>query len=81
MALLNQKIIKLDVSEIVTELRRLNYNLEKIFQVNAPVIEPGRDFDPDDFSSVTYSDEEAELIEQHLNKRIGGFVVDKPGLY
>ncbi len=72
MALINQRVIKLDVSEIVTELKRLNYNLEKIFQVGAPELVPDQDFDADDFSSVSYYDEEAELIQQHLDKRIGG---------
>lgn len=75
MALINQRIIKLDVSDIVSELKRLNYNLEKIFQVDAPEVVPGRDFDPDEFSSVSYSDEIGELVEQHLNKRIGGVEV------
>jgi hypothetical protein len=72
MALISQRIIKLDVSEIVTELKRLNYNLEKIFQVDSKEITPVRDFDPDDFSSVSYSDEVEELVQQHLDKNIGG---------
>lgn len=76
MALISQRVIKLDVSEIVSELKRLNYNLEKIFQVGQPEVVPDRDFDPDDFSSVSYTDETAELIEQHLANRIGGVIID-----
>lgn len=76
MALINRRIIRLDVSEVVTELKRLNYNLEKIFQIDSPEVVPERDFDPDDFSSVSYTSETDELIQQHLNKRIGGFIVD-----
>jgi len=76
MALISQRIIKLDVSEIVSELKRLNYNLEKIFQIDSPQIVPDRDFDPDDYSSVSYSDENAELVEQHLANRIGGVIIN-----
>ena len=79
MALINQRVMKLDTSEIVAELKgfvaelkRLNYNLENIFHVNAPELVPDRDFDADDFSSVSYSDEVNELVQQHLDKRIGG---------
>lgn len=80
MALINNRTIKLDVSEIVTELRRLNYNLEQIFAVNKPEVVPNRDFDPDDFSSVSYTNEEEELVQQHLNKRIGGIQTNDLGL-
>lgn len=80
MALINNRTIKLDVSDIVTELRRLNYNLEQIFQVNKTQPIPGQDFDPDEFSMVSYYDEEAELVQQHLDKRVGGVPVNDLGL-
>lgn len=76
MALINQRIIKLDVSEIVSELKRLNNNLERIFHVDEPQLTPGVDFDADDYSSVVYSDEDAELVQQHLDNRIGGVMVN-----
>lgn len=75
MALLSQRIVKLDVSEIVAELKRLNYNLEKIFQINSDKLVPDRDFDADDFSSVSYTDEVEELVQQHLDNRIGGVLI------
>jgi len=73
-ALISQRVIKLDVSEIVAELKRLNYNLEQIFKVDAPQITPD-DFDADEFSSVSYygpKELDQELINQHLDKTIGG---------
>jgi len=72
MSLINTRIVKLDVSPIVQELQRLNRNLEEIFQINAPVLVPNEDFDPDDYSSVMYTDEEAELVDEQVRRRILG---------
>lgn len=72
MSLISQRIIKLDVSEIVLELKRLNNTLEQIFQVDRPQAVPGVDFDPDDYSSVLYSNEEDELVQQHVDKLVAG---------
>lgn len=68
MSLINTRIVQIDLSQIVHELKRLNTNLEEIFQINSPTLEPGRDFDPDDYSSVLYSNEENELIAEHVDK-------------
>lgn len=72
MSLISRRVINLDVSEIVSELKRLNHNLEQIFQIDSPRAIPGQDFDPDDFSEVLYTSEEDELIQQHLDRRIAG---------
>ncbi len=77
----------LEVSGVEFHLDRIATALEEIVKhlaIGHPQIIPGQDFDPDDFSSVSYSNEEEELIQQHLDKRVGGFVVedlDGPGLY
>lgn len=75
MSLISTRVVKLDLSEIVHELKRLNNNLEQVFQINKPQLEPGIDFDPDDYSSVLYSDEEEELVEQHVGKMVAGIRV------
>lgn len=78
--LFQNKTIKLEVTGIEFQLKRIADALESLLA--KPQIIPGQDFDPDDFSEVVYTDEEQELIDQHLNKRIGGFLVDdKYGLY
>lgn len=71
MAILSHRTIRLDVSEIVTELRRLNHNLEQLFQTNAPKATP-EDFDVDEYCSVSYFNEEQELIDQHIHNTVGG---------
>lgn len=72
MSLFNTQVVQADLSLLVREFQRLNSNLEQIFQINSPEVEPGRDFDPDDYSSVMYSNEEDELIKQHVSKVIPG---------
>lgn len=68
MALINTRVINIDLSQIVHELKRLNSNLEQIYQINAPTVEPGRDFNPDDYSSVLYTSEEDELVSEQISK-------------
>jgi hypothetical protein len=75
MSLINQRIIKLDVSEIVGELKRLNHNLEQLFQIDKPQAQPYLDFDPDEFSSVSYPDEESDLIQQHMDRHVAGIKI------
>lgn len=77
--LFQSKITNLEVNGIEFQLKRIADALESLLA--KPEIVPGRDFDPDEFCEVYYTDEEADLIQQHLDKRVGGFVVDKPGLY
>lgn len=72
MSLIKTRIVQIDLSQVVSELKRLNNNLEQMFQINAPMLEVGRDFDPDDYSSVMYSSEEAELITERLGHKIIG---------
>lgn len=76
MALLTQKIIKLDTSGIEEQLSRLNYLLGQLL-VSQGIPVDGvptnmEQIDPDDYSSILYTDETSELIQQHLDKRIGG---------
>lgn len=68
MSLINTRIVQVDLSQIVHELKRLNSNLEEIYQINKPTVEPGRDFDPDDYSSVMYTSEEDELVSEQVTK-------------
>ena len=70
MAFLNTRIVQIDLSQIVHELKRLNNNLEEIFQINSPEVVPYRDFDPDDYSSVLYSNEDEELIAEKVRQNI-----------
>lgn len=81
--LFQSKITNVELAGIEHQLKRIADALEANLGYGKPDIQPGRDFDPDDFSGVAYTDEEADLIQQHLDKRIGGFVVDddRPGLY
>lgn len=72
MSLINTRIVQIDLSQIVRQLERLNNNLEEVFSINRPEVVPERDFDPDDYSSVMYSDEDEELINQHIKNRIIG---------
>lgn len=77
--LFQSKVTNLEVNGIEFQLSRIATALESLLE--KPAIEPDRDFDADDFSDVAYFSEEEELVQQHLDKRIGGFVVDNPGLY
>lgn len=80
--LFQSKITNVEVSGIEYQLKRIADALESLLP-KVPIV-PERDFDVDDFSSVSYIDEGQELIDQHLAKRVGGFVVDDidgPGLY
>ncbi len=79
--LFQSKTTKVELEGIEFQLKRIADALESLLNINKPELVPGRDFDPDDFCEVTYSDEEKELVDQHLNKRIGGVEVDGPGLY
>lgn len=72
MSLINTRIIQIDLSQIVHELQRLNDNLEEVFHINRREIVPNVDFDPDDYSSVMYTNEEEELIAEHVGRRVIG---------
>ena len=74
MAFLSHRTIKLDVSELTAEIRKLREVIEEVL-LEKPPLQPGVDFDPDDYSSVLYSDEEKELFQQHLNRRVAGIDV------
>lgn len=67
------KITNVELAGIEYQLNRIATALESLLE--KPQIVPGQDFDPDDFSSVSYSDEEEELVQQHLDNRIGGLIV------
>lgn len=75
MSLIRVRTIKLDVSELVEEIRKLRMAVEGVLQLDKPVAQPYVDFDPDDYSSVLYSDETKELVQQHLDKRVAGIDV------
>jgi hypothetical protein len=72
MSLINARIVQIDLSQLVHEFQRLNNNLEEVFHIGRKEIIPNVDFDPDDYSSVMYSNEEDELIAQHVNKKVIG---------
>lgn len=76
MALFNQRKIILDTSGIEQKLDRLNYLFEQFLIANNISIDGPptvfEEVDADDYSSVLYSDEQQELVDQHLAKRIGG---------
>lgn len=79
--LIQSKITNVELAGIEHQLKRIADALEANLGYNRPDVQPGRDFDPDEYSSVSYTDEEAELVQQHLDKRVGGFIVEGPGLY
>ena len=72
MSLINTRVVQVDLSQIVKQLERLNNNLEQVFHIDRPDLVPNVDFDPDDYSATLYSDEESELIDQHVRNRIIG---------
>jgi hypothetical protein len=73
------KTTNVNVTGVELQLMRIADALESLLE--KPQLVPGPGFDADDYSEVVYTNEEEELVQQHLDKRIGGFVVDKPGLY
>jgi hypothetical protein len=79
MALINQKKIVLDTSSIERELSRIANLLEQVLVAQGVLTDETpidlENIDPDDYSSVLYTDENEELIQQHLAKRVGGVVV------
>lgn len=77
--LFQSKTTRVELEGIELQLKRIADALEIL--IAQPRAVPGQDFDPDDYCEVLYADEEKELVEQHLNKRVGGFVVEGPGLY
>lgn len=77
--LIQTKTTNVNLEGIEFQLKRIADILEVAFA--QPNSVPYQDFDPDDYSEVLYVDEEQELIDQHLKKRVGGVVVDGPGLY
>jgi hypothetical protein len=74
MAFLSHRTIKLDVSELTSEIKKLREVIENVL-LEKPQLEPGVDFDPDDYSSVLYTNEEEELIKQHMDRRVAGIDV------
>lgn len=81
--LIQGKIVNMDMevlARIELQLTRIADILEHALKYKPEAI-PNVDFDPDDYSGVVYTDEEQELVQQHLNKRIAGIVVDGSGLY
>jgi hypothetical protein len=67
------KITNLNVSGIEYQLSRIATALEAL--IEKPQIQPNIDFDPDDYSEVSYTNEEEELVAQHLSHRIAGIAV------
>lgn len=77
--LIQSKITNIELAGIEHQLKRIADILELAFA--QPVAIPNQDFNPDDYCEVSYVNEEQELVQQHLDKRVGGFVVEGPGLY
>lgn len=76
--LIQTKTTKISLEGIEFQLRRIADALEHIAYPKPEVT--ASDFDVDEFSTVLYTDEEGELVQQHLDKRIGGVVVNDLGL-
>ena len=72
MSFVSTRVVKIDVSGIELQLKRIADALEFGLGIGKPSIEPGVDFDPDDYSSVLYTSEESELIQEKLNRRVAG---------
>lgn len=79
MPLFNKRTLVLDTSGVEAKLDRLNYLFEQyLIANNIPVDGVPSDMelvDPDEYSYVFYTDEEQELIQQHLAKRVAGVQV------
>ena len=80
MPLISQRIVKLDTSALEQPLSRIAYLLERLCVAQGIPIEDlpvdMEELDADDYSAVVYSNEDAELVQQHLNKRIIGVPVN-----
>lgn len=75
MSFISTRVIQIDVSGIELQLKRIADAVENALGIGKPSIEPGVDFDPDDYSSVLYTDEEQELIQERLSRRVAGIDV------
>lgn len=72
--LFQSKITNIELQGIEYQLKRIADAIENL--VAKPDVQPNIDFDVDEFSAVSYADEEKELIDQHLGRRIGGVLVE-----
>lgn len=72
MSFINTRVVQVDLRGVETQLKRIADAMELALSIGKPEAIPYKDFDPDDFSAVIYTNEEDELIQEKLARRIAG---------